>query len=119
MSMTLAELEQAIVEIREDQKLLMEKIDSMLVVLPSKDYFKVSDLARKLGCSSGTLYTKPWMLPYYGRRTLPSGWTVEECRRWYAVPLPERKEEWDRLPQDERREIMNARAKRKEFLKAV
>ena len=73
--------------------------------------YTVTDLARMLECSAGTLRNNPWKLPLYGNPeigTHPGGWLHGTCIAWYKIPEATRKDRWERMSSIERRTVQGS-----------
>ena len=84
---------------------IRRELNELRQALPVSETMTVSDIAKKLGVSTSTLYQRPWRLPNFGRATIdgtPRRWKRDEVFAWYERLDDERRTEWESMSQSEK-----------------
>lgn len=88
---------------------IVKAIDNLRDSLPVKDTMTITDISRKLGVAQSTMYLHPWNIPNFGKSDIgnnPRRWRRSTVNKWYSVPEAERREQWEAMTDNERREAL-------------
>lgn len=98
--------------LREETAVLRQENKKILDRLGPEEPWTMIDCAEYQGCSPSSLYRCPWKVPGYGKADFGEGvkrWKPETARAFYSIPEAERKETWDRMSAEEKRECLGVR----------
>lgn len=75
------------------RKIVREELNRYFSYKQEKNVMKIKDLAERYGYASSSMYSKPWLLPNYGKSDFETGvmrWRLTTISEWEAIPVKER-----------------------------
>lgn len=89
----------------------LQATHKMIAAIYQERTLSIREIAERRGVAVSTLYDAPWRLPNFGQpdfNSTPRRWKLSTVDAWEAIPEATRRREWDTMPTQERKRILEA-----------